>query len=59
MIKQDEIIEEIRKHREQFAAAFDYDPKKIVEELQRLQKKSGREAVSHPARKPTNTRVAS
>ena len=58
MINQDEIIEEIRRHREQFAAAFDYDPKRIVDELQRLQKKSGREVVSHAARKPNNSRVA-
>lgn len=59
MIQQDEIIDEIRKQREAFAGAFDYDPQKIAEELRRQQEKSGRQVVSRPARKPVTSRVIS
>ncbi len=48
----DEIIEEFRKHREEHAASFDYDIKRIIEDFQRLERESGREVVTRPPRRP-------
>jgi len=42
----DEIIEEVHKHREEFAAKFNYDIDKMFEYLRGQQEKSGREYVS-------------
>ena len=50
--KTDEIIKEIRRHREEHAASFDFDMRRIVEDLQRQERESGRKVVSRSPRKP-------
>ena len=45
----DEIIDEIRRYREAHAAAFDFDPRKIVADLQRQEKESAKSRVIRPA----------
>ena len=52
MTKPDEIIEEIRRHRESHAASLDYDLKRITQDLQRQEQESGRRIVERPPRKP-------
>lgn len=42
----DPIIDEIHKYREEHAAKFNYDIKKIVEHYKERQKKSGRKIVN-------------
>jgi hypothetical protein len=54
--KTDEIIEEIRRHRMEHAASLEYDMKRIVEDLQRLERESGREVVTRTPRKPLPVR---
>ena len=48
----DEIVEEIRRHRDAHAAAFDYDIRRIVQDLQRLEREHGRALVTRAPRKP-------
>ena len=48
----DEIVEEIRRHREAHAASLDYDLKRITEDLQRQERESETPVVKRPARKP-------
>ena len=48
----DEIVEEIRRHREAHAASLDYDLKRITEDLQRQEQESGAKVVRRPPRKP-------
>lgn len=47
----DEIVEEVRRIREAYAAQFNYDLKAIQRDLQELVRKSGRETVSFPPRR--------
>jgi hypothetical protein len=47
----DEIVEEIHKYREEYAAKFDYDIRAIFEDLKRKQEESRREYVSFSAEK--------
>ncbi|MDQ6630793.1 MAG: hypothetical protein M3Y82_03435 [Verrucomicrobiota bacterium] len=47
----DEIISEVRKVREQFAADFHYDIKAMCAELKRREKTSGKKFVDLSARK--------
>jgi hypothetical protein len=49
----DPIMDEIRRIRDEYAASFDYDLKRIVHDIQRQQRESGREFVTLPPRKPT------
>ena len=49
--KNDEIIERLRRLREEHAEAFDYDPKRIAEDLAKQQRESARIVVT---RKPRN-----
>ena len=49
---EDEIVEEIRRRREAHAESFDYDLKRITEDLQRQQRESGMPVMRRPARKP-------
>ncbi len=42
----DEIVEEIHKHREEFANKFDYDVRKMLEYVREQQQTSGRKVVS-------------
>jgi hypothetical protein len=44
----DEIIEEIHKHREEYAKSFNYDLHAIVEDLRRKQAISGKQLISKP-----------
>jgi hypothetical protein len=53
--KDDEIIEGIRRRREARAASFDYDLRRIVEDLQRRERESGSRVVSLPPRPPVQT----
>jgi len=48
----DEIVEEVRKARDEYAAKFDYDLEKIFKDIKRQEEKSHREVVSLPPRKP-------
>jgi hypothetical protein len=48
----DPIVEEVRKIREEHAARFGYDLKKIFEDLKEQERKSGREVVSLPPKRP-------
>ncbi len=48
---QDEVIQEIRKIKNDLARAFSYDIKKMLNEARMKQKASGRTVVSLPARK--------
>lgn len=54
--KTDEIVDEIRRHRDRHAASFDYDIERIVEDLQRREKESGVRVVTRPPRAPSNDR---
>ena len=45
----DSIVDELKKYRTEYAKRFDYDPKKIFEDIKRREealKKEGREVVS-------------
>ncbi len=50
--KTDEIVEEIRRHREAHAASLDYDLKRIAKDLQRQEQESGAKVVTRAPRKP-------
>ena len=49
----DPIVEEVRKIREKHAAKFNYDLDAICRDLKEQERKSGRKAVSLPAKRPT------
>lgn len=53
----DEIVEEVRRVRDEYAAQFDYDVRRIAEDLRRRQQESGREYVTLPPR-PTQAITA-
>lgn len=48
----DEIFEEVRKVRDEYAAKFNYDLDAIYEDIKKQEKQSGRKVVSLPPRKP-------
>jgi hypothetical protein len=48
----DEIVEEVRKARDEYAAQFDYDLGAIFKDIKREEEKSHRELVSLPPKKP-------
>ncbi|MBI4567466.1 MAG: hypothetical protein HY719_03625 [Planctomycetes bacterium] len=50
--KDDEIIAEIRAYREAHAASFGFDLARIVEDIRRRQRESGRRVVTRSPRKP-------
>ena len=52
---EDEIVAEIRRHREAHAASLDYDLKRIVRDLQRQEQEAGIELVQRTPRKPVAT----
>lgn len=54
--KLDELIDEIRRHREAHAASLDYDLRRITEDFQRQERESGREVITRPPRKPSEAR---
>lgn len=49
----DEIIDPIRAHRDAHAKTFNYDVKRIVQDLQRQERESGADIIIRPPRKPT------
>ena len=49
-MKNDLIVEEVRKAREQHAAKFNYDLNSIVSDLKKKQKQEKRKVVSLPAK---------
>ncbi len=44
----DKIVEEVRKHRQEHAAKFNYDIRQIVSDLNNMQRKYKRKTVSFP-----------
>lgn len=48
----DEIVEETRKAREEYAAKFNYDLEAIYEDLKRQEQQSQRKIVSLPPKEP-------
>ncbi|MGH9948144.1 MAG: hypothetical protein ACRD6X_13220 [Pyrinomonadaceae bacterium] len=48
----DEIVEEVRRIREENAAKFNHDIDAIVADARKRQQESGRKTVSFPPRKP-------
>ena len=48
----DEIVEEIHRVREEYAAKFDHDIDAIYQDIRRQQAESDRKFVSFPAKKP-------
>ena len=51
-MREDSIIEEVRKYRDEHAAKFGYDIRAIAEDARKRQQESGRKVVSfaHPER---------
>ena len=49
----DPIVEEIRKHRQNYAAQFNHDIDAICEDIRRKQQQSGRQVVSRKPRPAT------
>lgn len=52
---QDPIVEEVRKARDQHAAKFDYDLKRIFADLKQQERNSGREYVTLPPKRLAET----
>lgn len=48
----DEIVEEVHRVREEYAAKFHHDIDAMYEDIKRREAESGREFVSFPPRKP-------
>jgi transposase len=48
----DEIVEEVRKERNEYAAKFDYDLNAIYKDIKEQEKQSLRKVVSLPSKKP-------
>jgi hypothetical protein len=48
----DEIVEEVRKARDEYAALFDYDLEAIFKDINEKEKHSAHKVVSLPAKKP-------
>lgn len=48
----DEIVEETRKARDEYAAKFNYDLNAIYEDLKKQEKRSRRKLVSLPPKEP-------
>lgn len=48
----DEIVEEVRKVRDEYAAEFNYDLEAIFRDLRQQEEKSDREIITRPPKKP-------
>lgn len=48
----DEIVEEVRRHREAYAAKFNFDLQAMYEDLKKAERKSKHKKVSFKHRKP-------
>jgi len=53
----DEIVEEVRKNREAYAAQFNFDLQAIYEDLKKAERKSKRKKVSFEPRKPVKVEI--
>ena len=53
----DEIVEEVRKKRQEHAAKFNYDLRQIVEDLNNNQRKYKRKTVSFPPKPPLHQKI--
>jgi len=53
----DEIVEEVRKNREAYAAKFNFDLQAIYEDLKKAEKKSGHKKVSFKPKKPVKIEI--
>lgn len=49
------ILDEIHRYRREHAKRFGYDLRKMVEDIQRRQKQSGRPTVSFAPKRPAHT----
>ena len=54
----DEIVEETRKAREEYAAKFEYDIEAIVADVKEKEKLGERPVVSHPPKQPLSVPLA-
>ena len=55
---EDPIVEEVRAFRQKHAAQFDYDLKKIVQDLNKKQEQSKRKIVSYPPKPAVSKKTA-
>jgi hypothetical protein len=58
-MREDPIVEEVRKAREAHAAKFNYDLQAIYQDVKEQEKHSGRTFVSYPAKRIPRTEKAS
>lgn len=56
-MRDDPIVAEVRRVREQHAAQFGFDLHAIIHDLQERQRASGRTYVNYPPRRPVTARV--
>ncbi|GAB4157607.1 MAG: hypothetical protein Tsb009_34720 [Planctomycetaceae bacterium] len=54
-MRDDPIVNEVRKAREEYAKRFDYDLSEIVQDLIKKQKQPGKNVVSFPPKKVETT----
>jgi hypothetical protein len=52
----DEIVDEVRRARDAYAAQFDHDLERIAQDLSRRERESGREYVNLPPKPPVPVR---
>ena len=57
-MSRDPIVEEVRRHRDEYARRFNYDIEAICRDAMEKQEQSGRKTVSFPP-KPVTTTVSS
>ena len=53
----DEIVEEVRKNREAYAAKFNFDLQAMYEDLKKAERKSKRKKVSFKPKKPVRVEL--
>ena len=53
----DEIVEEVRRNREAYAAQFDFDLQAIYADLKKAERKSKRKKVSFAPKKPVKVEI--
>ena len=53
----DEIVEEVRKNREAYAAKFNFDLQAMYEDLKKAERKSTRKQVSFKPKKPVRVEL--
>ncbi len=53
----DQVVEEVRKNREAYAAKFNFDLQAMYEDLKKAEKKSKHKKVSFKPKKPIKTEI--